>query len=123
MYENPGYQVFDWRSQEGLDNTKGKLDKLRLDHNAWRQRQDMAAKMREKQELDEARRRAERAGQYANATQGVGAPYYLAAPDQKAQSPYDIYRPADFGIDQNAGSDYGGGSDFGGSDFSPGEDY
>ena len=116
MYENPGYQVFDWRSQEGLDNTKGKLDKLRLDHNAWRQQQDMAAKMREKQELDEARRRA---GQYADATRGVGAPYYLAAPEQKTQSPYDIYRPADFGIDQNAGS----GSGFGGSDLSPGEDY
>ncbi len=46
MYDNPGYQVFDWRSQEGSDNTKGKLDKLRLDHNAWRQQQDMAAKMR-----------------------------------------------------------------------------
>lgn len=105
MYENPGYSVFDWRSQEGTDGSKGHLDKLRIEHNSWKQQQDQAEALRRKQELDAARQRAE---QYLSA---VGPSYYQPAQEQ-SQSASDIYKPA--GLDEGAGYDYAGGS------FSPG---
>lgn len=90
MYQDPGYNVFNWRGEEGIDKTRNGLKQLNQQNHQWQQQQSQADEQRRQKEIAEA---AARANQYGTASQGVGPTAFQPAsePDPKTmyQTSYD----------------------------------
>lgn len=102
MYDNPGYSVFNWRGEEGIQprGSAGRQAATAPNGGSWERQADLAAQQRQQQQArEEADRRAQlsaaqaRANQYATASTGMGPQGWLPPPPPPDQSGAGAYQP------------------------------